>query len=166
MKHWKIVPPVNTSEAVGLPPKNIPATTPPPAPLKEGEGWEAEFIEKGADLEHTRWANWQRHLHGKCVEDQTGAWMYFPKELWQHWERQIATPYNLLSEKEKESDRKEVRTYLPLIRATIKASQEALLREILTSYQYDYDGMLNKCVMTEDILAIASKHSLEIRGNE
>lgn len=30
--------------------------------LTPTEEWEKEFIEKGADLEHTRWANWQQYL--------------------------------------------------------------------------------------------------------
>jgi hypothetical protein len=32
-----------------------------------------------------------------------------------HWEKQIETPYSELTNEEKESDREQVRTYLPLI---------------------------------------------------
>jgi len=30
---------------------------------KEETNWEEEFVEKGADLEHTRWAKWQKYFH-------------------------------------------------------------------------------------------------------
>ena len=40
----------------------------------------------------------------------------------ERWRKQIATPYNQLSETEKESDRKESRSYLPLVRAAIRCA--------------------------------------------
>jgi hypothetical protein len=88
------------------------------------EGWEKEFVEKGADLEHTRWAKWQAYLHSKCVEHENGKgeWVCFPAELYKRWERQINTPYAELSEAEKESDREQVRPYLPLISHTIDSA--------------------------------------------
>ena len=38
-----------------------------------------------------------------------------PPELVERWEAQIATPYNELTDAEKESDREQVRRYLPLV---------------------------------------------------
>lgn len=88
-----------------------------------------EFIEKGADLEHSRWAKWQKYLHSLCsahtinslnsvtkqYEDiQTGG-LVIHKDRVQHWERQIATPYSELTEKEKEYDRVETKNYIPLL---------------------------------------------------
>lgn len=84
--------------------------------------WEKEFIEAGAALEHERWAKWQKYLHsrlyplGNSELSMNNHLKVLPTELYTRWERQINTPYSELSEKEKESDRKEVRTYLPLLR--------------------------------------------------
>lgn len=75
---------------------------------------EKEFIEKGAALEHERWSGWQSYLHTKCIKNDDGS-LTIPPELVSHWDRQINTNYEFLSEGEKESDRKEVRNYLPLI---------------------------------------------------
>jgi hypothetical protein len=99
----------------------------------EKQGWEEDFIEKGADLEHTRWAKWQEYLHSKCVEHENGMgeWVCFPSERFRHWERQIATPYSELSEKEKESDRHEVRQYLPLIREIFSQEIENAKRDVV-----------------------------------
>ena len=79
---------------------------------------EKEFEEKGAELEHDRWARWQRWLHSKCLEMTFDGkkYVYFPVELYDRWERQIETPYEKLSEEEKESDRKETRNYIPFLK--------------------------------------------------
>ena len=76
----------------------------------------SDLFEKLAAIEHERWADWQRYLHSKCGRIVgTGGSLAIPAELVEQWERQIATPYADLSEKEKESDREQVRKYLPLI---------------------------------------------------
>jgi len=73
------------------------------------------FIEKGANLEHIRWAKWQNYLHSFLEwSNEINAWA-LPNEKKEHWQRQIQTPYSMLSESEKESDRKEVRQYIPLL---------------------------------------------------
>jgi len=73
-----------------------------------------KFIEAGADLEHDRWARWMQYLFSCCKRNPNGS-MTIPPSLAQRWERQCATKYNDLPENEKESDRKEVRKYLPLL---------------------------------------------------
>jgi len=78
------------------------------------ENWEKEFVEKGADLEHKRWAGWQSYLFSKSEWTKNGY--LIPKELCFRWQKQIDTPYSKLSEERKESDRIEVRKYVPLIR--------------------------------------------------
>ena len=95
-------------------------------PNTQGDSWEIPFIEEAAAMEHERWAKWQAYLHSKCVEheDGKGEWVCFPSDSFKRWERQINTPYEALSEKEKESDRAEVRQYLPLIR-TLLAKERA-----------------------------------------
>lgn len=90
-----------------------------------------EFVEKGADIEHERWARWQKYMFSKMYEvkgiggEPTGE-MVLPKEFVDRWFRQIDTPYSELSEPEKESDRKETRNYLPLVKHAI----ESLLDEV------------------------------------
>lgn len=69
------------------------------------------IIDELADIEHERWAHWQRYVHGKCELRSDGA-LVIPSDLVTQWERQIATPYVQLSEKEKKSDREQVRKYL------------------------------------------------------
>lgn len=70
-----------------------------------------EIIDVLADIEHQRWAHWQRYMHGKCDHRSDGA-LVIPTDLVKQWERQIATPYRELSKKEKESDREQVRKYI------------------------------------------------------
>ena len=81
---------------------------------KIGENWEEEFVEKGAELEHQRWARWQSYLFSKSEWTKDGY--LIPKELCFKWQKQIDTPYSKLSEQEKESDRKQVESYLSLVK--------------------------------------------------
>ncbi|WP_328224018.1 hypothetical protein OG272_33505 [Streptomyces sp. NBC_00104] len=72
------------------------------------------MVEELANVEHERWAHWQRYLHSKCVRDDDGS-LTIPAELVRRWELQMNTPYSELSEEEKESDREQVRRYLPIV---------------------------------------------------
>lgn len=72
------------------------------------------LLETLADIEHERWSHWQRHMHSKAERQLDGS-LVIPAELVEQWERQIATPYAELSDQEKESDREQVRKYLPVI---------------------------------------------------
>lgn len=73
----------------------------------------SELFEKLADLEHQRWAKWQKYLHSKCTKWKDGYTI--PIESVNHWERQINTDYKDLSEKEKDSDREQVMSYWNLV---------------------------------------------------
>lgn len=73
------------------------------------------LLELLAALEHERWSHWQRYLHEQGVRQPDGG-LLLPAELVARWERQIETPYNALSEKEKDGDREQVRRYLHLIK--------------------------------------------------
>jgi hypothetical protein len=89
-----------------------------------------ELFEKLAAIEHERWADWQKYVHGKLIahrkldckttQNPEGNFDDFvlSKELFDHWERQIKTPYAELSEEEKESDREQVRRYWELLNAS------------------------------------------------
>jgi hypothetical protein len=73
-----------------------------------------KVMEELAGVEHERWAHWQRYLHSRCARQSDGS-LVIPAELVRRWESQMATPYAELSEAEKESDREQVRRYLPLL---------------------------------------------------
>lgn len=108
--------------------QNVPALEfdTPTTPM--GEDWEREFLEAGADLEHARWSGWQKHFFGKCAieTDEKQAYMALSLEDYERWNRQIETPYAQLSEAEKESDRREVRSYLPLIKSLLSQKEAEL----------------------------------------
>ncbi|TBD74581.1 hypothetical protein [Rhizobium ruizarguesonis] len=73
-----------------------------------------DLLEQLADIEHERWSHWQKYMHSKGVRQGDGS-LLIPAELVEQWDRQIATPYAELSDLEKESDREQVRKYLPTI---------------------------------------------------
>lgn len=74
--------------------------------------------EQLAAIEHERWALWQRYVHDSCQSEPDGA-LRIPGHLVERWERQIRTPYALLSEEEKNSDREQVRKYVPVVIANM-----------------------------------------------
>lgn len=77
------------------------------------------LMEELAAIEHDRWAHWQSYLHGKGVRQEDGS-LLIPATLIERWEKQIRTPFSALSEREKESDREQVRKYLPAIRMALR----------------------------------------------
>lgn len=99
------------------------------------KNWEKEFVEKGASMEHNRWAKWQKYLHSKTLLKIKSRFdepdvRVIPIELYERWERQIATDYTNLSEKEKESDREQVREYIPLISNLLEKQKEEIIEKI------------------------------------
>jgi hypothetical protein len=73
-----------------------------------------ELIEELAHFEHDSWSHWMDYLFSKCKQNEDGS-MTIPAELVYHWTRQLTTKYVDLTEKERESDRVEVRKILPII---------------------------------------------------
>lgn len=78
------------------------------------ENWLEKFVEKGANIEHIRWAKWQEYVFSICKLNKDGT-AIIPKWAIDQWTRQINTNYADLSDSEKESDKKEVRSYIPII---------------------------------------------------
>jgi hypothetical protein len=74
----------------------------------------AILLEKLAAIEHDRWAHWQRFMHEQGVRQPDGT-LILPHDLVSKWDRLINTPYSQLTSEEQESDRDQVRRYLPLI---------------------------------------------------
>jgi len=81
------------------------------------DNWEEEFVERGATLEHDRWARWQKWCHQVLRENCPSPEL---EKVLERWDKQIVTPYSRLSEREKEMDKEEVRKYLPLIQQLLK----------------------------------------------
>lgn len=83
-------------------------------------------LEAGIDLlaavEHQRWAHWQRYMHGKGRTLADGS-LLLPADLLARWETQIETPFDELTEDEKESDRDQVRHYFSAIAALLSIGQ-------------------------------------------
>lgn len=89
--------------------------------------WEKE-LEQFASLEHIRWAKWQNYLHSHLTwNNDIQAWV-LPHEWKDRWQMQINKPYSMLSEKEKESDREQVRPYFELMKFLI-TSRDTYWRE-------------------------------------
>lgn len=83
---------------------------------------EKALLEQLAAIEHERWAHWQRFMHGKGERRLDGS-LVLPADLVAKWDRLIDTPYTELSEKERESDRDQVRRYLPTVAKAYGSSQ-------------------------------------------
>ncbi len=75
---------------------------------------EKALLEQLAAIEHERWAHWQRFMHRKGERKPDGS-LVLPADLVAKWERLIETPYAQLTDKERESDREQVRRYLPVV---------------------------------------------------
>jgi hypothetical protein len=75
---------------------------------------EKALLEQLAAIEHERWAHWQRFMHGKGEHKPDGS-LVLPADLVAKWVRLIETPYTQLTDQEKESDREQVRRYLPIV---------------------------------------------------
>jgi len=87
-------------------------------------------IEELAAQEHGQWQKWTEWMLDK-IEEEIGSSMIRPDlkeqivfvlgelQCVKRWRRQIRQPYAKLTEKEKESDRKEVQLKLPAYRKAI-----------------------------------------------
>jgi hypothetical protein len=67
--------------------------------------------EKFAKIAHESWTGWMEYLFSKSIENPDGSYT-IPKEFVDWWKSEMDTPYENLTEKQKESDRKEADKYL------------------------------------------------------
>lgn len=79
-----------------------------------------QSIDRLAAVEHERWAHWQRYMHENGTRREDGS-LVIPAELVHRWDEQIATPFQALSTDEQESDREQVRRYIPLVAELLSA---------------------------------------------
>ncbi len=71
-------------------------------------------IDNLADIEHDRWSHWQKYMHQKGERQPDGS-LLISADLVAQWDRQIQTPFAELTDDEKESDRDQVRKYIPVV---------------------------------------------------
>lgn len=85
-----------------------------------------ELKQKLAAIEHQRWADWQKWMHGLMGKlDGKEDYFVISGEYIKRWNRQIQTPYAELSEREKTSDMEQVDRYWPLIEAYLARQIQA-----------------------------------------
>ena len=87
--------------------------------VRVGQVAAMSLFEELAAIEHLRWSHWQRWLHDQCERRDDGS-LVIPAHLVERWERQITTPYEQLTDEEKEADRDQVARYWPLIEKYIR----------------------------------------------
>ncbi|WP_039827596.1 hypothetical protein [Nocardia testacea] len=73
-----------------------------------------QLLERLAAIEHDRWAHWQHYMHSRGTVGPDGS-LTIPAELVERWSAQMSTPYEELPEEQRESDREQVRRYLPVL---------------------------------------------------
>jgi hypothetical protein len=71
-----------------------------------------ELLEKVAAFQHLAWSHWTKYMLEKVATQSAEE---TEKDVLR-WKRQIDTPYEQLSEKEKESDREWARKVLEIIK--------------------------------------------------
>lgn len=80
-------------------------------------------IEEGAAIAHAAWSHWMEYLFSKSQFNNDGS-VTIPKELVERWTRQSKTPYALLPEKERQSDRTEAKKYIDWLRAMVEECEQ------------------------------------------
>jgi hypothetical protein len=102
-----------------------------------------EIVEILAEKEHDRWAHWQKYMHERVYDSYESINPHLkviPTEDFNRWERQIKTQYSELSEKEKESDRNQVRKYLPIIEQALTDYHNHIVEEVNKKVDLDDRG--------------------------
>ena len=74
----------------------------------------ANMLEDLAALAHEQWSGWMEYLFEKSTDNPDGT-VTIPAWAVERWKRQVATPYDQLSEQEQESDRNEARRVIEIL---------------------------------------------------
>lgn len=82
--------------------------------IAESQDWRREPL---AAYAHEAWSGWMRYLFEKSTRNADGT-VTIPAWAVERWERQVATPYSLLSAQEQDSDRAEADRILGIIHGT------------------------------------------------
>ena len=83
--------------------------------------------EKLAEYAHEAWSEWMKYIFSKCFDDigqlnKSNGILILSADLVRRWTRQMNTPYNELSEDEKESDREEADKIISIFKGEKKCS--------------------------------------------
>lgn len=70
-----------------------------------------DLRERIAAAQHEIWAHWMRYLFNVSIRNKDGSYT-IPPDFVERWQRQINTPYEQLSESEKDSDREQAEKVL------------------------------------------------------
>ena len=70
--------------------------------------------ERLAAVQHVIWSDWMTHLFSVSTYNQDGT-ITIPADKVKRWKRQMHTPYDALSEREKESDRQQADKVLAVL---------------------------------------------------
>ena len=73
------------------------------------------MLERLSRLAHEQWSGWMEYVFLKSTENPDGT-VTIPKRAVDRWKRQMNTDYAELSETEKDSDRKEARKFLEIMK--------------------------------------------------
>jgi hypothetical protein len=104
----------------------------------------AWLMEKLAAIEHERWADWQKWCHQVLRQNLPVEVIKEVDDLvLARWERQIDTPYEALSEAEKQSDRDQVMRYWPLIQQWITESLDEAFSRTADHYNLEISKETN-----------------------
>jgi len=79
------------------------------------------MVEVFANFCHNQWANWMEWMLPRVLDNPKHINSDYPETWTERWRRQMRTPYSELSEDEKESDRKEARKILSILKETMEA---------------------------------------------
>lgn len=93
------------------------------------------LLEKLSSIEHGRWSKWKKYIYSKCIPSSDDGIWQIGEEWLTKWQRQIDTPYEELSEKEKDSDREQVLSYLPILESEITQALAERDEEIVKMIQ-------------------------------
>ena len=99
------------------------------------------LVEELAAYAHNTWIHWMEYLFSQSIEYTDGSAL-IPKAQVERWQKQVATPYQDLSEKEKKSDRKQARIILSILRKREWTEDRHAPRGFYEKYQIEKtDGM-------------------------
>lgn len=106
--------------------------------------------EELASLMHGIWCGWRCYVVARSTLNSDGT-MTTPAWAVKRWGRQINTPYDELSEEEKDSDRKQADKVLALIEKHNDASLEPFTKyEVVWNKNTGIGSLL--CAVTEEVL--------------
>ena len=128
----------------------------------------AELIERLAAIAHAVWADWMRYMLNQCenLEHDTGDIFLnlkaLPPRLVTQWERQASTPYEGLTEGEKESDRAIANLYLeamgPILPVPNTSEEAVKLYETNPIFKYVVDLIVREIRCYSDHAESAFSH--------